>query len=795
MRKIPGSGRGRVGVIAALVVAVAGAATLGLTPVFAGGKVVQTGFVGSLESGAAAELHGAAHFSKVDVGADRRLLARCATPGYRATYPSRCLKLTPVRARAERAQRARCAKPRYRKRHPALCPSPTVLRVNKALKRSFAAGDPATAIGRWAGQVQIAGLAINSVLLPTGKVLWFAYPQKPDWYAPGDYARQNEVNWAEAYVFDPATNTSVRRDPPTDPATGRPYNIWCAGQTLLRDGRVLVAGGNTRYWTPGDKYWGHNVVLTFNPFTETWTKQPSMRDGRWYPTLTQLGDGRVVIVAGLDGGPKGTGNDNNVDIEVFTPSADMNGVGTIQKVGERAFGLYPHVFLNPAGKLIVVGPDETDTALIDPANWSITDTQDMPPYGAQGGRREWGSATLLPSGPAGPTAILMTGGSPAEGPLSQYENASATNTSLLVNTLNGAIGPAPPNVRARSHVNTTILPDGSLFTNGGGIGTAGGNLYANPVTTGELRNPATGAWTETDPQADERTYHSTSLLLPDGRVISMGDDRQEHSSNLALRTLEFYWPPYLYKGARPAIGHAPAGAPYGVSVGIGTADGIAKAVLMKLGSTTHALDVDQRSIELPVAPVAGGVQFTTPSNPNAAPPGYYMLFLVNGQGVPSVAKMIRLDWGLPVPPAVPPQVGGPPPAAGGAPARFAPPALRRLSAKVSFKKRIATVRISFRAGKAFRGTVKLFPIAKKGAGAKARRAAKKAIVSKTIRGRGGRKVAVVVRFSTKGKRFPLKLRMTIGLRDARGGPVRTTTKGLLLRKSPKPTARILARAR
>jgi Galactose oxidase-like, Early set domain len=226
-----------------------------------------------------------------------------------------------------------------------------------------------------------------------------------------------------------------------------------------------------------------------------------------------------------------------------------------------------------------------------------------------------------------------------------------------------------------------------------------------------------------------------------------------------------------------------------VPVGIGTTDGgIAKAVLLKLGATTHATDADQRSLELPVAPVTGGIQFTTPSNPNAAPPGYYMLFLVNSAGVPSVAKMIRLDTGIPAPSPVPVVGGGP--GAGGFPA----PKLKRLSAKVSFKRGKAILKLTLRTNKAFVGNVKLFPLPK-GKSAKARRAAKKPIVSKSIKGRGGRNVVVVVRFSIKGKRFPLKLRMTIGLRDPRGGPTRVTTKGLLLKKRPKPTARILAKAK
>ena len=177
-----------------------------------------------------------------------------------------------------------------------------------------------------------------------------------------------------------------------------------------------------------------------------------------------------------------------------------------------------------------------------------------------------------------------------------------------------------------------------------------------------------------------------------------------------------------------------------------------------------------------------------PTSANAAPPGYYQLFLLNAAGVPSMSKIIRLDTGLPVPSPVP-VLGGPAPAA-----RYPAPRLKKLSAKFSFTRKVATVKLTMRVSKAFAGTVKLFPLPK-GKSAKAKRKAKKAIVSKSIKGRGGRNVVVVVRFKTKGMRFPLKLRMTIGLRDPRGGPTRTITKGLLLQKRPKPVAKILAKAK
>ena len=213
-------------------------------------------------------------------------------------------------------------------------------------------------------------------------------------------------------------------------------------------------------------------------------------------------------------------------------------------------------------------------------------------------------------------------------------------------------------IRKRSHVNTTILPDGTLFTNGGGAGSIGGDQYAGPVYTAELLAP--GRELDRDPRRGGGAHLPLHLAAAPGRPG--GDDgRRPHrqpAENGALRTVEYCEPPYLFKGARPSIGYSsPSGAPYAVPVGIGTADGgMAKAVLLKLGATRHATDADQRSL-------SGSCRWlrspgtlssiTTPSNPNAAPPGYYMLFLVNSAGVPSVAKMIRLDSGrLPAPPAV-----------------------------------------------------------------------------------------------------------------------------------------------
>jgi Galactose oxidase-like, Early set domain len=779
VRKITGFGRGRWRMLSMLVLAGIAAGTIGLSPVF-GGALSGASTTGAFET----TIHNHASTNR-DARADQIREARCANKSYRLINYSSCGKITPARAKYQRAQRARCARVRYRKAHPLLCP-----RIRGGVHRIAAVGEGPQTIGAWTGRISIPGLAINSVLLPTGKVLWWAYPEKDTWYQARTGQDPEAVNYAEAYVFDPATGVSVRRDPPINPETGKPFNIWCAGQTLLSDGRLVVAGGNFHYygWNGINKYMGLDVVLTFNPFTETWTYQGRMHDGRWYPTLTELADGRVAIVGGLSKDP----NADNNDVELFTPSPDINGVGSIQVVGQQGFGLYPHMFLMGDGNLRTIGPQTVDSHVINKSNFSSSASQPLP------FRREWGFATLLPSGPGGPTTMLVQGGSDIDKSQTAdgYGTAPPPTSTILVDLATGAQTPGPPNIRPRSHLQTRILPDGTLLTIGGGAGTVDNSLYAGPVMTAELFNPATGTWTETNPQVDARTYHSTALLIPDGRVISMGDDRQIVSDNGPnggnLRTVEYYSPPYLYKGARPTISSAPAGAPYNAPVGIGTPDaaGISKAVLLKLGATTHATDADQRELQMPVSQVTGGVQFTTPASPDAAPPGYYMLFLVNGQGVPSVAKMIRIDSGLPVPSGIATPGGG-----GGAAAVFTAPRVSKISATWSVKGRKAVVRVRLRASKAFKGSVKLFPLGKKIKGKAARKLVKKPYGARAITGRGGKKVTATIRFSLKGKRFPLKLRMTIGVKDKRGGPTRTITKGLLLKKAPKTTARILAKAR
>ena len=181
-----------------------------------------------------------------------------------------------------------------------------------------------------------------------------------------------------------------------------------------------------------------------------------------------------------------------------------------------------------------------------------------------------------------------------------------------------------------------------MVTVGGGVGIRNGDQWqADPEQRQvDLWDPATGTWHSAQLRTKPAPYHSTALLLPDGRVISAGDDA---NGGIDRDTAEIYEPPYLFKGPRPRITTGPNNIRYGTTVNVGTPDAdVTGAALVALGATTHAVDMNQRYIRLNLASRAGGVTLTAPPTPEIATPGYYMLFLLNSKGVPSMARFIRL---------------------------------------------------------------------------------------------------------------------------------------------------------
>jgi len=195
----------------------------------------------------------------------------------------------------------------------------------------------------------------------------------------------------------------------------------------------------------------------------------------------------------------------------------------------------------------------------------------------------------------------------------------------------------------RGHHNLTILPDGTVLVVGGGRTTDGVDL-AQAVYEAELWSPQTETWSTMAAMQVPRLYHSTALLLPDGRVLVAGGGRFQGFPQIDQLSAELYSPPYLFRGARPTITLAPSSVEYGSNFLVTTPDAssIAMVSLVRLGAVTHSFDQDQRFLELSFQRGFDSITVQAPANANLAPPGYYMLCLINSAGVPSVAAFVRL---------------------------------------------------------------------------------------------------------------------------------------------------------
>ena len=242
------------------------------------------------------------------------------------------------------------------------------------------------------------------------------------------------------------------------------------------------------------------------------------------------------------------------------------------------------------------------------------------------GVRDYGAAVMYDDG-----KILYVGG------------GHTTNTAEIID-----LNQAAPSwewtgsmASARRHLNATVLPTGEVLVTGGVSGTAFNDLSTG-VTAAELWSPATGQWTTLASSIVTRGYHATSLLLPDGRVLHTGGG--DSDSDPRELTAEIFSPPYLFAGARPAIQSAPSTVGYNTTFAVQSphAVSIAKISLIRLGSVTHAFNMNQRYRTLSFTSSGTTLTVSAPTTRNRTPPGHYMLFLVDGNGVPSVGKILRV---------------------------------------------------------------------------------------------------------------------------------------------------------
>jgi hypothetical protein len=462
-----------------------------------------------------------------------------------------------------------------------------------ALSAALTSTDPAD-IGQWTRAINpgTKTIGISAVLLHTGKVLLF-----------GAKYQAADKNTA-AYLFDPTTFTGHE--------VPAPAAVFCGSVTPLSDGRILSVGGTIKIPQ------GIVDVWLFNPVNETWVRQPNTPLGRYYPTATRMPDGTVVVTAGTEA----DGVTKNPTVELYTPPAAGTDVGTLQVVGPaHTTSYYPHQWLMPDGTMLQV--DKKKDYKLNPSTWTWTALPQLP-----GGNGPGSSSLLLPGGTGGSSSVMIFGG------LNKSAAQSSTEVFDYSNPSAGwHFGPAMPTPRA--HMNIISVPDGTAY----GIGGNNTNLYAGGEFQTIHFDPATKTWTSVAVQTVRRGYHSTALLLPDGRIMSAGDTGAGGGRQL----IDFYSPPYLFKGPRPSITAAPSQVDYGASFDIGTSGpAVGSAVLMAPGATTHAVEMNARRLALAVTSTPTGFTATAPASAMLAPPGWYMLFVVTPDGIPSVANWVHV---------------------------------------------------------------------------------------------------------------------------------------------------------
>ena len=404
------------------------------------------------------------------------------------------------------------------------------------------------------------------------------------------------------------------------------YDMFCNGMIILPDGRPFVLGGTLKY----DEFLGYMKTSLFNPATEKFTSGPDMSGGRWYPTGTVLGNGTIMVLSGfLDKPSPKNKSVLNTTVQIGN-GATWSAAGTIFADAP----LYPREHLLPDGKVFEDGSNP-DSQMYDPAAHTFTPVATT----IFGKNREYGTSVLLPLTPANgfkPKVMIMGGGEP---PL-------ITNTTELIDlsvaTPKWVSG--PDMVGARIQMNATILPTGQVLISGGS------SVNEDPTTgvlEAQLYHPGTNTFTSAGNMEYARVYHSNTMLLPDGTVLAVGGNPKRGDFEPHV---EIYSPPYLFNttggpAKRPAINKVtPASVFYGGTFSINTPDAatIKSVVLVRAGAVTHAFDMEQRLVGLTFKNVSGVLQATAPANGNLAPPGYYLLFIIDDAGVPSVAQFIHL---------------------------------------------------------------------------------------------------------------------------------------------------------
>ncbi|TVZ01641.1 DUF1929 domain-containing protein [Trebonia kvetii] len=522
--------------------------------------------------------------------------------------------------------------------------------------------------------------SIHSVVLYNGDVLLVAGSgNDPNEFAAGTF---------ESAVYDPYKGTFKVIPTPDD--------FFCSGHVQLANGNVLILGGNKRYpdaTAPVNQqgYEGLNTSYIFNPVTERYVKENNLNDGHWYPSATELGNGDIISYGGLDATSGGSVKTEyfqyNKPLTDSTPDSSTDGKwlpsGTTPNTVNQTYtgwGLYPTMILRQDGTLFytgshVFGNNETPfgtvgtprgqggAGILDIGNIINTRPADTDPMTVVNGLQD------TPGGPAGtdmtdqsmsvllPPAqsqqVFLAGG----GNINWQKPGTRLTDLINLNAANPTYVPGPllplgilsngkqePAADGKMYPSMVLLPNGNVFETGGGLIDREDPVYeASMINTAQLEAgaPASSVYTKMATDPVPRGYHSQSMLLADGRILSIGNNPGDGSFEMRISV---YSPPYLFHGARPQITGVQSASnwTYSGKYNITTNQPITSAELIRPAAVTHQSDPNQRFVALGITGAGNALTLSVPSQATIAPPGWYMLFVTNANGVPSVAKWVHV---------------------------------------------------------------------------------------------------------------------------------------------------------
>jgi hypothetical protein len=563
-----------------------------------------------------------------------------------------------------------------------------------------------SAKGQWSVKTPWPTLAIHAALMPDKTVITWGWRRQwnrsngddpvrysicktwtDSWDSTRSLTAGHSSNWYGAGVTGNGLSYPITCPNPDN------TDMFGAGHAHTPDGNLFVAGGMgvgpTLSASKGDPwdgiYYGVNNTNTFNSNTRQWQPGPRMTKARWYPTVTTLSDGQMLVSGGSDyehgsfGLPDYARANGNVDLH---ERLEADGLQSLTGAKMRV-PYYPWMIVSPKDGLVLEAGPQAQMRFLD-ANGAGT-WQDGRFNRSDKTMRGYGTAMpiidLSSSDPNEWTAKAFAFGGSGEpdtndnrhNPDCGYRKAKsgevvfnpgktcplALTSSSEINLLDGSSSAKADLKRGRRNANGVALANGQILA-------VGGNEFWNnrgaQHFTPELYDPQTNTWADLSPQKGIRNYHSTALLLPDATVFSAGgfydrnfdqDPKNNPTGEADARNskdAEILYPPYLFNpdgqpASRPWIRAAPKTVKYGQPFLIGTPDAeqITQVNLIKLGATTHAFDADQRLVKVAFTRGSERLSIQVPKNGTFAPPGHYMLFILDAQGVPSVARILKLE--------------------------------------------------------------------------------------------------------------------------------------------------------